>query len=86
MGDRSQLKLMELSPYFQIETYLVAEKGFETNEFQKETSNISMNVLNHVGDERDRKRSQHVATWTSLNLANKPSGRKFSHTPYTNYC
>ena len=62
MGDRFLLKLMGLSPHLQVETYLVAEKGFETNESQKETSNILMNVLNFASDGRDRERSQHVAT------------------------
>jgi hypothetical protein len=40
MGDRSQLKLMELSPHFQIEPHSVVEKDSKSNEFHEEISNI----------------------------------------------
>jgi hypothetical protein len=38
-----------------------------------------MNALNLVGDERDKKRSKHVETWTFLSLVSKYSGWIFSH-------
>ena len=42
MGDRSQLKLMELSPHFQIDPHSVVEKDSKSNEFHKETSDLWM--------------------------------------------